>query len=540
MTETQQETPGDVSPRTQPPVTEQVGLEALATDLHKRRQKALAMGGPERIERQHGQGKLTARERLELLFDEGTFAEFGLLATGQSMKGESYDADKTAADGVITGHGKVDGRECYVAAYDFTVMAGSMGMIGEQKVARLRDLALRNRCPIIWLLDSAGARIQDATGSMFAGTGYLFWDQVNMSGVIPQVSAMVGPCAAGTAYIPGLSDFVPMVKETSSMSLGGARLVKAATGEDVTDHEMGGSQVHCYESGVGDLEVEDDAACIAAVKEFLSFLPSNNQEQPPIRPTDDPPDRLLEGIEKIVPANMRQAYDMRKLVKKLADDNHVFEIKPTWAKNIITAFVRMGGRPMGVVANQPMVKAGALDNDSADKAARFIRMCDAFGVPLLFLQDVPGFIVGKEVEKQGIIRHGAKMLYAVSEATVPKITVVVRKAYGAGYFVMCGKGYYPDLIVAWPTAEISVMGPEGAVNIIFNKQVDAAEDPEAARAMFVDMIRQQINPYIAANWAMIDDVIDPAETRKVIIQGLEMAVRKQIQRPWRKHGNIPV
>jgi acetyl-CoA carboxylase carboxyltransferase component len=540
MTETQRETTGDASPGSTPPITEQVGLEALAADLHKRREKALAMGGPARIERQHGQSKLTARERLDLLFDEGSFVEFGLLATGQSMKGESYDPDKTAADGVVTGHGKVDGRECYVAAYDFTVMAGSMGMIGEQKVARLRDLALRNRCPIIWLLDSAGARIQDATGSMFAGTGYLFWDQVNMSGVIPQVSAMVGPCAAGTAYIPGLSDFVPMVKETSSMSLGGARLVKAATGEDVTDHEMGGSQVHCYESGVGDLEVEDDAACIAAVKEFLSFLPSNNQEQPPIKPTDDPADRLLEGIEKIVPANMRQAYDMRKLIKKLADDNHVFEIKPTWAKNIITAFVRMGGRPMGVVANQPMVKAGALDNDSADKAARFIRMCDAFSVPLLFLQDVPGFIVGKEVEKQGIIRHGAKMLYAVSEATVPKITVVVRKAYGAGYFVMCGKGYYPDLIVAWPTAEISVMGPEGAVNIIFNKQVEAAEDPEAAKAMFVDMIRQQINPYIAANWAMIDDVIDPAETRKVIIQGLEMAVRKQVQRPWRKHGNIPV
>jgi acetyl-CoA carboxylase carboxyltransferase component len=237
---------------------------------------------------------------------------------------------------------------------------------------------------------------------------------------------------------------------------------------------------------------------------------------------------------------MRQAYDMRKLIKKMADDNHVFEVKPTWAKNIISAFIRMGGRPMGVVANQPMVKAGALDNDSADKAARFIRMCDAFNVPLLFLQDVPGFIVGKEVEKQGIIRHGAKMLYAVSEATVPKITVIVRKAYGAGYFVMCGKGYYPDLIVAWPTAEISVMGPEGAVNIIFNKQVEAAEDPEAAKAMFVGMIRQQINPYIAANYAMIDDVIDPAETRKVIIEGLEIASRKRVERPWRKHGNIPV
>ena len=498
------------------------------------------MGGADTIAKQHRRGKLTARERVDLLFDEGTFQELGMLATGQSMKGDAYDPEKTAADGVVTGHGKVEGREVYVAAYDFTVMAGSMGMIGEQKVGRLRDLALRNRSPIVWLLDSAGARIQDATGSMFAGTGYLFWDQVNMSGVIPQVAAMLGPCSAGTAYIPGLADFVPMVKETSSMSLGGSRLVKAATGEDVTDHQMGGSQVHCYESGVGDNEVPDDPACIAAVREFLGFLPSNNREQPPLKPTTDPSDRLLEGIERLVPVNPRQAYDMRKLIKKLADDGHMFEIKPAWAKNLITAFVRLGGQSVGVVANQPMFKAGALDNDSADKAAPFIRMCDAFNVPLLFLQDVPGFIVGKEVERQGIIRHGAKMLYAVSEATVPKITVIVRKAYGAGYFVMCGKGYYPDLIVAWPTAEISVMGPEGAVNIIFNKQVEAAEDPDAARQMFVEMIRSQINPYVAANWAMIDDVIDPAETRKVIVAGLQVARRKQVERPWRKHGNIPV
>jgi acetyl-CoA carboxylase carboxyltransferase component len=515
-------------------------LDELSADLRARREKALQMGGPDRVERQHEKGKLTARERLDLLFDAGTFVEFGLLATGKSLKGQDYDPDLTAADGVITGHGKVEGRDVYVAAYDFTVMAGSMGMVGEQKVSRLRDLALRNRRPIIWLLDSAGARIQDAAGSTFAGTGFLFWDQVNMSGVIPQVSAMLGPCSAGTAYIPGLSDFVPMVKGTSSMSLGGARLVKAATGEDVTDHEMGGSQVHCYESGVGDLEVDDDAACIAAVREFLSFLPSNNLLEAPFKATDDPVDRRIDDIGKIVPTNMRQAYDMRRVIKKLADDGHVFEVKPTWAKNIITAFVRMGGRAVGVVANQPMVKAGALDNDSADKAARFIRMCDAFNVPLLFLQDVPGFVVGRAVEKEGIIRHGAKMLYAVSEATVPKITVIVRKAYGAGYFVMCGKGYYPDLIVAWPTAEISVMGPEGAVNIIFNKQVEASENPEETRQQFIDAIRKEINPYLAAGYGMIDDVIDPADTRKVIIEGLEIAAHKQVERPWRKHGNMPV
>ncbi|MGI8609716.1 MAG: acyl-CoA carboxylase subunit beta [Candidatus Dormibacteria bacterium] len=522
---------------TQQPIT----LETLAAEVHARRAKALRMGGDDKVARQHEKNKLSVRERIDLLFDPGTFVEFGLLATGKSTKGEDYDPEKTAADGVVTGHGKVDGRDVYVVAYDFTVMAGSIGFVGEaQKTSRARDMALRNRCPLVWLLDSAGARIQDATGSTFASTGFLFWDQVNMSGVVPQVSAMMGPCSAGTAYIPGLADFVPMVKETSSMSLAGARLVKAATGEEVTDHEMGGSQVHCYQSGVGDNEVDDDAACIASVREFLGFMPSNNLDQPPLKATEDPSDRLIEGLEKIVPTNMRQAYDMRKVIKKIADDGHFFEVKPTWAKNILIGFVRMGGRPVGVVANQPMVKAGSLDNDSADKAARFIRMCDAFNVPLLFMQDVPGFIVGKEVESKGIIRHGAKMLYAVSEATVPKITVIVRKAYGAGYYVMCGKGYYPDLIVAWPTAEISVMGPEGAVNIIFNKQIEAAEDPAAARKGYEDMIRETISPYIAASWGMIDDVIDPAETRKVIIEGLEIASRKKVERPWRKHGNIPV
>jgi acetyl-CoA carboxylase carboxyltransferase component len=548
VTETAKPEPTDVAPPAAAaapngaPASGEAGptLADLAADLHGRRDRALGMGGPERIASQHEKGKLTARERIDLLFDPDTFVEMGLLATGQSMKGESYDPAKTAADGVVCGHGRIEGREVYVAAYDFTVMAGSMGMIGERKVGRMRELALRNRRPMVWLLDSAGARIQDAAGSTFAETGFLFWDQVNMSGVVPQVAAMLGPCAAGTAYIPGLSDFVPMVKGTSSMSLGGARLVKAATGEDVTDHEMGGSHVHCYESGVGDLEVEDDAGCIAAVREFLSYLPSSNREQPPRHDVVDPVDRRVEGLEKLVPTNMRQAYDMRRVIRKLADDGHVFEVKPTWARNIITAFVRLGGEPVGVVANQPMVKAGALDNDSADKAARFIRMCDAFNVPLLFLQDVPGFIVGREVEKQGIIRHGAKMLYAVSEATVPKITVIVRKAYGAGYYVMCGKGYQPDLIVAWPTAEISVMGPEGAVNIIFNKQVESAPDPDAARRMFTDAIRQQINPYIAASWGMIDDVVDPADTRRVVIEGLRIAASKQVERPWRKHGNIPV
>jgi acetyl-CoA carboxylase carboxyltransferase component len=514
---------------------------AKISELEARRHKNLAMGGKEKIAKQHERGKLTVRERIDLLFDKDTFVEFGLLAQQQAVRGGEPDADGTPADGVVTGHGEVDGRQVWVIAYDFTVMAGSMGAVGEQfKAARVRELALRYRKPIVWLLDSAGARIQEASGSTFAGTGYLFYDQVVMSGVIPQVAAMLGPCSAGTAYIPGLADFVPMVKETSSMSLGGARLVKAATGEEVTDHDMGGSQVHCYESGVADNEVADDAECIAAVRRFLSYLPSSNTDSPPFHDTDDSPDRMVKGLDKIVPTNPRAAYDVKRVIKAVFDRESWFEIKPAWAKNIVVGFARAGGHAVGVVANQPMQKGGILDSDSADKAARFIRMCDAFNVPLVYLMDVPGFIVGSQVEKEGIIRHGAKMLYATSEATVPKVTVIMRKAYGAGYYVMCGKGYQPDLIVAWPLAEISVMGPEGAVNIIFNKQIEASSNPEETRAQLIDTIRTQINPYLAAGWAMIDDVIDPADTRRVIIRGIEQARNKKVERPWRKHGNIPV
>ena len=521
---------------------EQSEFEDRVAELRRRKARSLEMGGPERVAKQHERGKLTARERVDLLFDPGSFVEFGMLAHQQPLRGAPVDPpEKTPADGVVTGHGLVDGRQVWCIAYDFTVMAGSMGAVGEAfKTSRVRELALRYRKPIVWLLDSAGARIHDAAGSTFAGSGELFYDQVVMSGVVPQVSAMLGPCAAGTAYIPGLSDFVPMVKGTSSMSLGGSRLIKAATGEDVSDHDMGGSQVHCYESGVGDNEVESDAECLAAVRRFLSYLPSNNLENPPFVPTTDPADRLVEGLEKLVPANPRQAYDVRKVVQRLVDDRSWFEIKPSWAKNLVIGLARMAGHSVGIVANQPMFKGGILDVDAADKAARFIRMCDAFNVPLVYLMDVPGFLVGSGVEKEGIIRHGAKMLYATSEATVPKVTVVMRKAYGAGYFVMNGKGYRPDLIVAWPFAEISVMGPEGAVNIIFNKVIEQAENKEETRAELIGRIRESINPYIAAGWAMIDDVIEPAQTRRVIVQALEQARDKQIDRPWRKHGNIPV
>jgi acetyl-CoA carboxylase carboxyltransferase component len=513
----------------------------LVDDLRDRRDKALDMGGPDRVARQRDLGKLPVRERLDLLLDPGTFVEYGQLA--DSMDPGLADKGYLAADGMVSGIGEIDGRRVAVCAYDFTVMAGSMGAIGEDKTSRMRQLAVRQRIPMIWLLDSAGARIQSTVGSTFAGAGALFREQVAMSGVVPMVAAMLGHCAAGTAYIPALADFVPMVKGTSSMALGGRHLVKAATGEDVSEEEMGGSAVHTKISGCADLEVADDAECLRTVRTYLSFFPSNNLDPPPARETDDPVDRRVEELYDIVPTAPRRAYDVRKVIQAVVDDGEFFPIKPEWAKNIVTGLARVGGQPIGVVANQPMVLGGALDVNSADKAARFVWLCDAFGIPLVFLQDVPGFIVGSAVEKQGIIRHGAKMLFAVSEATVPKVTIVLRKAYGAGYFVMNGTAYEADYIAAWPTAEISVMGPDGAVNIIFRRQLEEFPEGEARtaeRLRLAEEIRATIDPYIAAGYARVDDVIDPAETRHAIWRGLQVSKDKTIDRPWRKHGVPPV
>jgi acetyl-CoA carboxylase carboxyltransferase component len=514
-------------------------LRSLVDDLHQRRDQARRGGGEERIARQHEQDKLTARERLALLIDDGTFVELGIHGRPHFSQ-RAMEGRDAPADGVITGYGKIDGRLVAVAAYDFTVMAGSMGMTGELKVSRLRELALGKRIPMVWLLDSAGARIQEAAGSLFAGSGHLFREEVIASGVIPQVAALMGPCAAGTAYIPGLADFVPMVKGRGSMALAGPHLTKAVTGEDVTQEELGGARVHTRVSGVADLEVDSDESCIAAIRSYLSFFPSNCEEAPPRREGGDPPERAEDDLLDLLPDSPRHPYDMYELIRRIVDDGEWFDLKPRWARTIITCLARMGGRPVGIVANQPKHLGGILENDSADKAARFINLCDAYGVPLLFLMDVPGFMVGTKVEQAGIIRHGAKMLYAVSRATVPKVTVIVRKAYGAGYYVMCGKAYQPDLIVAWPSAEISVMGPEGAVNIIFRKQIEASEDPDAARAEMIEGIRRTIDPYIAAGNAMIDDVIDPRETRPTVIRALEMAQTKRVERPWKKHGVMPV
>jgi methylmalonyl-CoA decarboxylase subunit alpha len=514
-------------------------MRPLVEDLHARRARIRAGGGPERVERQHAAGKLTARERIDLLVDAGTWVELGAQAgIHHSVRG--LEGREAPADGVVTGYGKVDGRLCAVAAYDFTVMAGSMGTTGELKVGRLRELALTKRIPFVWLLDSAGARIQEAVGSLFAGSGHLFREEVVMSGVVPQVAALMGPCAAGTAYIPGLADFVPMVKGRGSMALAGPHLVRAAIGEDVTQEELGGSRVHCRRSGVGDLEVADDAECLERIRAYLSYFPAHNGEPPPVRPAHDPVERGDEGLLDVIPDSNRLPYDMYEVIARIVDDGEWFDLKPQWGRTVITCLARFGGRPAGIVASQPRQLGGILDNDSADKAARFVNLCNAFGIPLVFLQDVPGFMVGTKVEQAGIIRHGAKMLHAVAAATVPKVTVVLRKAYGAGYYVMCGRAYEPDVIVAWPTAEISVMGAEGAVEIVFRRQVEESEDPERTRAELIASYRELIDVYVAAQNDMVDDVIDPRETRPTICRALEMAAGKRLERPWRRNAVVPV
>jgi acetyl-CoA carboxylase carboxyltransferase component len=516
-------------------------LRPLVEDHHERRAKAKLGGGEEKIAKQHAADKLTARERVDLLVDPGTFTELGLHA-GIHYSVRALEGKEAPADGVITGYGKVDGRLVAVAAYDFTVMAGSMGMTGEIKVARLRDLALTKRLPFVWLLDSAGARIQEAVGSLFAGSGHLFREEVVMSGVIPQVAALMGPCAAGTAYIPGLADFVPMVKGRGSMALAGPHLVRAAVGEDVTQEELGGSRVHCRKSGVGDLEVTDDQECIARIKQYLSYMPSHNREAPPRRATADPIERMDDELLDVLPESNRKPYDMYDVIRRIVDDGDWLDLKPQFAKTIITCLARMGGRPVGIVANQPAVLAGCLDIDASVKGARFVRFCDCFNVPLVVFEDVPGFLPGTEQEFGAIILHGAKLLYAFAEATVPKLTVITRKAYGGAYCVMASKHIRADFNFAWPSAEIAVMGSEGAVNIIDKSEIAAAGPRgDALRAERVAAYQDKFaNPWVAAERGYVDAVIEPAQTRRKLIGCLRLLENKRDQNPPRKHGNIPL
>jgi acetyl-CoA carboxylase carboxyltransferase component len=512
--------------------------------LARLREEIKQMGGEEAIKKQRGRGKLTARERLDLLLEKGTFIETGML-------GSEFGVDELVpADGVITGCGKLnDGvciRDVAVAAYDFTVRGGSMGIVNETKVTRIREIALKERIPMIWLNDSGGARVSGGGFSgervaLFANTGYLFKEESLMSGIIPQIAAMMGPGYAGTAYIPGLSDFVPMVKGTSFMGLGGPALVKSVIGEKLTEDELGGSKIHCEISGCGDLEVNSDEECIKAIKEFISFFPQHCEEKPQRKEWSGDPMALLDdGILNVIPDNPREAYDMHDLIRYIVDDGYFFEMKPKWGRNIIIGFGRIAGYSIGIIANNPMFYGGVIDIDAADKAARFVWLCDAFNIPLLFLSDVPGFMVGSKAEKSGIIRHGAKLVHAVAEATVPKFTLIVRKSYGAGYYAMCGKAFDPDLLVAYPGAEISVMGPEGMVSIFARKQLAEAENPKEMLARLAEEIRPQIDIFKTAKSGVIDDVIDARETRRVLFRALEFTKDKKIFRHPRKHGVYPV
>jgi acetyl-CoA carboxylase carboxyltransferase component len=522
-----------------------MNMRELVADLEARRAVVRGMGGPDKVAKQHERGKLSARERLALLFDDGVYFEVGAHGTQMGLAAGSGGADKPVADAVVCTFGKVGGRMVCAAAHDFTVKGGSIGQTGEEKVTRLRHMALHGRWPMVWLVDSGGARIDPGSThpdalSLFAGSGHLFREQVVLSGLVPQVAAMVGPGAAGTAYIPGLADYVPMVKGIGSLALGGPALVKAVTGQEITEQELGGSKVHCEVSGVGDGEFADDPACLTAVKDYLSYFPSHAGESPPRTAATDPVDRREESLLDLLPESTRKPYDMYKLIRAVVDHGTVLDIKPRFARSIITCLARIGGESVGVVANQPNYLGGILDSDAADKAAHFIQICDAFNVPLVFLQDVPGFMVGSKVEHAGIIRHGAKMLHVMSAATVPKITVVIRKAYGAGYYVMCGRAYEPDLIVSWPTAEISVMGAEGMVGIAAKKLFGGNEPPPEVKKSIVDSIQKNIDIYKVAGWGLVDDVIDPRDTRRAIAWGLELARHKKVHGPEKKRGVIPV
>ncbi len=517
-------------------------MGAMLADLEAERQRIRAMGGEARLAKQKERGKWDARQRLAALFDGGVFFEVGIFGTTMGPWGA--EDDKPPADAVVCAWGEVGGRPVCAAAYDFTVKGGSIGYTGETKVTRLRELALRCRMPMVWFVDSAGARIDPAahpdTVSLFAGSGYLFQEEVLMSGVVPLVAAMVGPGAAGTAYIPGLADFVPMIKNVGSMALGGPPLVKAVTGQEVSEQELGGSRVHTRESGVGDIEVKDDAECIDIIKKYLSYFPSHCGDKPPIIATDDPINRADEELLSILPQNPRQGYDMYTLVSHVVDNGEYLDVKGKFGKSLLTCLARIGGYPCGIVASNPRHLGGVLENDSADKAAHFVQLCDAFNIPLVFLVDVPGFMVGTKVEHEGIIRHGAKMLHCVAAATVPKLTVIVRKAYGAGYYVMCGRAYEPDLLVAWPGAEISVMGAEGMLGIASIKMGGIDNVPQEMRDQMLGMIRERIDIKKVGGWGLVDDIIDPRQTRSILARGLRMSWNREMTRPARKRGVMPV
>jgi propionyl-CoA carboxylase beta chain len=502
-------------------------------EVRRRHAAAEQGGGPERQARQHREGKLSARERIELLLDEGSFEELDKLVTHR-CRDFGMDAQVIPGDGFITGHGRVDGRLVYVFAQDFTVFGGSLSGANAQKICKIMDLAMKTGAPMVGLNDSGGARIQEGVLSL-AGYADIFLRNTLSSGVIPQISAIMGPCAGGAVYSPAITDFIFMVDHTSYMFVTGPDVIKTVTHEDVTKEKLGGSMTHNSVSGVGHFIAADDAECLRMIRELLSYLPQNNREDPPRRATKDPVDRRDAALDRLIPAESDQPYDMKDVIRRVVDDGIFFEVHEHWAKNLVIGFARMDGRSVGVVANQPAFLAGCLDINSSDKGARFVRFCDAFNIPLLTFEDVPGFLPGTEQEFGGIIRHGAKLLFAFAEATVPKITIITRKAYGGAYCVMGSKHIRTDVNLAWPSAEIAVMGAEGAVNILY-RDVPAPQRVEKV----AEFQERFANPFIAAEHGFVDDVIEPRETRPSVIRALRMLETKVDTMPRKKHGNIPL
>lgn len=507
--------------------------------LRKLHEEAELGGGKDRIEQQHGRGKMTARERIQFFLDEGSFVEVDKFVTHRCSDFEMADK-KYLGDGVVTGYGTVSGRHVFVYAQDFTVFGGSLSGVHAKKICKLMDLALKNGKPLVGLNDSGGARIQEGVESL-GGYGDIFWRNTMASGVIPQISAIMGPCAGGAVYSPAITDFIFMIKKTSYMFVTGPDVLKTVTHEDVSMEELGGAATHSSRSGVCHFASEDEKSCLLLIRELLGYLPSNNLDDPALMKTNDPATRTDPKLRKLIPENARSPYDMKELVETVVDDNHFLEIQKDYAQNIIIGFARLGGRSVGIVANQPQILAGCLDNSASVKAARFVRFCDAFNIPLVSFVDVPGFLPGTEQEFGGIIKHGAKLLFAFAEATVPKVTLIARKAYGGAYDVMSSKHLRADINYAYPSAEIAVMGPEGAVAIIFRSQITGAKNSEEEKKRLVDeYTRTFATPYKASELGYIDEVIFPEDTRLKLIQALEMLKNKRDHMPPKKHGNIPL
>ena len=510
-------------------------MKDILQQLDDRRDDARLGGGQKRIDAQHGRGKLTARERVHLLLDEGSFEEFDMFVTHRCTD-FGMEQQKPAGDGVVTGWGTINGRLVYVFSQDFTVLGGSVSATHAKKICKIMDMAVQNGAPIIGINDSGGARIQEGVDSL-AGYGDVFQRNIEASGVVPQISVIMGPCAGGAVYSPAMTDFIFMVKDSSYMFVTGPDVVKTVTNEQVTAEELGGATTHTRKSSVADAAFENDVEALAEVRRLVDFLPSNNREKPPVRPFFDEPDRIEPSLDTLVPENANTPYDMKELIYKLADEGDFYEIQEEFAKNIITGFIRIEGRTVGVVANQPMVLAGVLDIDSARKAARFVRFCDAFEIPILSLVDVPGFLPGVTQEYGGVIKHGAKLLYAYGEATVPMVTVITRKAYGGAYVVMSSKHLKSDFNYAWPTSEIAVMGAKGATEIIHRADLN---DPEKIAQHAADYEDRFANPFVAAERGFIDEVIQPRSTRKRIARAFASLRNKSVQKPWKKHDNIPL